>query len=147
MDTINQFAQIISDIPFNRTLGLTLATVEKDHITMRFTHRDELIGNFLHGILHGGVISSALDMAGGAATMIAIAQKHSSHSLEQLANQISKTSTINIHIDYLRPGKGTEFIATAWVLRSGSKISVTRMELMNEESVLIATGTGTYLIG
>lgn len=146
MDILNRFTQIISEIPFNRILGLTLDTIETDHISLRFTNRHELIGNFLHGILHGGVISSVLDMAGGAATMISVAKKHLGHDLEQLALQLSKSSTINLHIDYLRPGKGSEFIAKAWVLRSGSKICVTRMELINEESVLIATGTGTYLI-
>lgn len=146
MKAFTQFANVISNIPFNRLLGLQLDLIEKDSITLRFANREELIGNFLHGILHGGVISSVLDMAGGAAAMIAVAQKHPTHTLEQLASLLSKSSTVNIHIDYLRPGKGEHFIAKAWILRSGSKISVTRMELVNDESLLIATGTGTYLI-
>lgn len=146
MDIIKQFAHIITEIPFNRTIGLKLGEVESDHITMHFTNSDALIGNYLHGILHGGVISSVLDMAGGAAVMAAIALKHPDHSLEQLAVMLGKSSTVNLHIDFLRPGKGEHFTAKAFVLRSGSKISVTRMELLNDQSVLIATGAGTYLI-
>jgi acyl-coenzyme A thioesterase PaaI-like protein len=32
-------------------------------------------------------------------------------------------------------------------MRTGKKVAVTRMELHNEEGVLIAVGTGTYLVG
>ena len=147
MIDIEHFAKIFADIPFNQLLGLKLDRIEQDHLIMHFPMRAELIGNFMHRILHGGVISSVLDMAGGAAAMIAYVQKHPAHTLPQLTEQLSKASTVNLHIDYLRPGKGKEFITKAWILRSGNKISVARMELFNEESVLIATGTGTYLIG
>ncbi len=144
---LKQFAHIITEIPFNRTIGLKLSEIESDHITMHFANNTALIGNYLHGILHGGVISSVLDMAGGAAVMAAIVMKHPDHSEEQLATMLGKSSTINLHIDFLRPGRGEHFSAKAYVLRSGSKISVTRMELINDQSVLIATGAGTYLIG
>jgi uncharacterized protein (TIGR00369 family) len=147
MDLLKQFAHIISEIPFNRTIGLKLSSVESDHVAMSFSNSAILIGNYLHGILHGGVISSVLDMAGGAAVMAAVIMKHPNHSVEDLGNMLGKSSTVNLHIDFLRPGKGQHFIAKAYVLRSGSKISVTRMELLNEESLLIATGAGTYLVG
>ena len=78
--------------------------------------------------------------------MAAVAMKHPKHSLEELAVMLGKSSTINLHVDFLRPGKGEHFTAKAFVLRSGSKISVARMELLNEQSVLIATGAGTYVI-
>lgn len=147
MIALEQFSHVFTDIPFNRTLGLKLDSIETNYIQMSFDMREELIGNFVHQILHGGVISSVLDMAGGAAAMIAHVQKHPSHDLLQLAEQLGRTGTINLHIDYLRPGKGQHFIAKAHVLRSGNKITVTRMELYNEEQVLIASGTGTYMIG
>lgn len=146
MDILKQFGRIIAEIPFNRTIGLKLNEVESDHISMSFSNNESLIGNFLHGILHGGVISSVLDMAGGAAVMAAVAIKHPQHSLEELSLILGKSSTINLHIDFLRPGKGNHFTAKAYVLRSGNKISVTRMELLNDEATLIATGAGTYLI-
>ena len=147
MIATEQFAQVFTAIPFNRILGLKLDSIEKDHILLHFDMRDELVGNFLHGILHGGVISSVLDMAGGAAAMIAHAQKYPTHDLLQLAEQLGKAGTINLHVDYLRPGKGKRFTAKAWILRSGNKITVSRMELLNDESVLIASASGTYLVG
>jgi uncharacterized protein (TIGR00369 family) len=52
-----------------------------------------------------------------------------------------------MRVDYLRPGKGKEFIATAEVIRKGKKVAVCRMELHNEEGTHIAFGTGTYMVG
>jgi uncharacterized protein (TIGR00369 family) len=97
--------------------------------------------------LHGGVIASVLDTAGG---MIAIA--NSFQRKEQLTETermmgIDKTSTIDLRVDYLRPGRGQYFVATSSVLRSGRKVAVTRMELHNDEGILIAVGTGCYLVG
>ncbi len=58
-----------------------------------------------------------------------------------------EAKNINLRIDYIRPGKGQHFTATSNILRVGSKIAVSRMELRNEEDVLIAVGTGTYTAG
>jgi acyl-coenzyme A thioesterase PaaI-like protein len=32
-------------------------------------------------------------------------------------------------------------------MRTGRKVAVTRMELKNQEDLLIAVGTGTYIVG
>jgi uncharacterized protein (TIGR00369 family) len=65
----------------------------------------------------------------------------------ELAEKLGKMSTIDIRTDYLRPGRGQQFIATAQVIRSGNKVCVCRMELHNEQGIHIALGTGTYLVG
>jgi uncharacterized protein (TIGR00369 family) len=147
MDVIQQFTQIINDIPFNRILGLKLNAIESDHIIMSFDMTHDLIGNFMHGILHGGVISAVLDMAGGTAAMHSAIQKRIGKSLQELASLLSKASTVSMHVDYIHPGKGQHFIAKAWVQHSGNKITFTRMELRNQENVLIASGTATYMVG
>ncbi|HAV87176.1 MAG TPA: thioesterase family protein, partial [Pseudomonas sp.] len=59
----------------------------------------------------------------------------------------ARLGTIDLRIDYLRPGRGQRFSATATLLRSGNKVAVVRSELHNEAGVLIAVGTGTYLCG
>lgn len=144
---LTHFFDIFSAIPFNRTLGLKLKSIEPDTVHLTFTMRNELVGNFLQNILHGGVISSVLDMAGGAAAIVSAVQKLPAHSLDELSAQLGKSSTVNLHVDYLRPGKGEHFVAKSWVLRSGNKITVTRMELFNQDDILIATASGTYLVG
>jgi uncharacterized protein (TIGR00369 family) len=139
--------KFFSKIPFNQLLGLSFHALENDQLILRFAMQSQLIGNFFHGILHGGVISSVLDMVGGGAAIFAYAQKHKDHSIEQLQEELNKTSTINLHIDYLHPGKGTDFFAKGKILRTGNRIIVTQMELRNEADVLIASASGTYLIG
>lgn len=144
---IQHFLHIFTEIPFNRILGLKLDKIEQDHIILSFAMKEELIGNYMHGILHGGVISSVLDMAGGAAAMISTIQKKSTDNLEKLAAMLSKTGTINLHVDFLRPGKGTQFRIKAWTLHSGNKITFARMEMFNQDGVLISNGSASYLIG
>ncbi len=143
---MQQLLHAFDDIPFNQMLGLELQTLAADHVVMTFNMKKELIGNFLHGILHGGVISSVLDMAGGMVVMAGAIYKNRNHDINELVEVLGKCSTIDLQISYLRPGKGDIFIAKAWLMKSGNKISFARMELFNQENTLIATGNGTYLM-
>lgn len=145
-EIIAKLFPVFSAIPFHHTLGLKLEHIEPQHVVITFTMKNELIGNFLHGILHGGVISSVLDTAGGIAVMASAISKHPDRSLEELADVIGKCSTIDLHVNFLNPGHGKTFLTKAWVVKGGKKISFARMELSNEENKLIATATGTYLI-
>lgn len=133
-------------IPFNQLLGLKLDHLDTDHVIMSFNMKPELIGNFLHGILHGGVVSSVLDMAGGMVVMASAIQKHPNLTIEELSNVVGKCSTVDLQISYLRPGKGERFIAKANLIKTGSHLSFTRMELLSHDETLIATGNGTYLL-
>ena len=143
---LQQLSAAFVAIPFNQMLGLKLNHLDSNHVTMSFRMKEDLVGNFLLGILHGGVISSVLDMAGGMAVMSAAIHKNLDRSVEELIGVIGKTSTVDLQISYLRPGKGDLFVAKAWVVKSGRKISFSRMELFNQDETLIATGNGTYLL-
>jgi uncharacterized protein (TIGR00369 family) len=52
--------------------------------------------------------------------------------------------TVDLRVDYLRPGQGKTFVATGNVMRQGRILSSTRMELHNDEGTLIAAGTAIY---
>jgi uncharacterized protein (TIGR00369 family) len=142
---IKKLSYAFSEIPFNKMLGLQLDAIQTDYVCLSFNMREELIGNFFKRILHGGVISSVLDMAGGMVAMASVLHAHADKSLDELAEIAGKTSTIDLHISYLRPGLGQTFTAKAWLLKSGSRICFTRMEISNQEGTLLATGTGSYL--
>jgi uncharacterized protein (TIGR00369 family) len=141
---IQELSRVFTKIPFNHLLGLKLQTLKADHVVMTFHMKEELIGNFLHGILHGGVISSVLDMAGGMVIMADAIHQHPNDSLEELIAIVGKCSTIDLQISFLRPGRGELFTAKAWLTKGGKKISFTRMELNNQDDILIATANGTY---
>ena len=134
-------------IPFNRFLGLRFEACGPECARLAFDMRDELVGNFLRGSLHGGVISAALDTVGGLVAFLSVLERLDAPSIEDGLGRLANIGTIDLRIDYLRSGVGRRFTATGTVLRTGKKVAVTRMELKNDENVLIAVGTGTYLVG
>ena len=139
--------QMFERIPFNQALGIELDEISTSRVVMHLPMKAELVGNFVHGILHGGVIASLLDVAGGAMAMLGAFDKHRHLTTQERAAGLSRLGTIDLRIDYLRPGRGTRFSASAELLRSGNKVAVVRSELHNELGTLIAVGTGTYLCG
>jgi uncharacterized protein (TIGR00369 family) len=88
-----------------------------------------------------------LDTVGGVMSMLYAIKYVDYTSIEEFQNNLPNVGTIDMRVDYLRPGKGKEFIATAEVIRKGKKVAVCRMELHNEEGTHIAFGTGTYMVG
>ncbi len=134
-------------IPFNQVLGLQLSELSAERAVMQLPMKDELIGNFIQGILHGGVIASVLDVVGGAMAMVGAFARHQHLPPAERLAKLSKLGTIDMRVDYLRPGRGQAFSATAVLLRSGNKVAVVRSELHADDGTLIAVGTGTYLCG
>ncbi|MCW8128201.1 thioesterase family protein [Microbulbifer halophilus] len=134
-------------IPFNRQIGLRMQDLDLENLTLsaRFDLRPELIGNIWKKILHGGVIATALDTVGGLTAMVAAYQRLGDIDWQEKTARLSKLGTVDMRVDYLKPGRGESFTCHGSILRTGNKLVVTRMELVNESDELIATGTATYL--
>lgn len=143
----NAVKYFFDKIPFNQYVGMTIESICHERIEVKVPFKPELIGNWIQGILHGGVVSSILDVAGGAMSLLAAIERTSHMEEEERMAILSKIGTIDLRVDYLRPGKGDYFIAMARILRAGSKVAVTRMELHNDTGELLALGTGTYMCG
>ena len=97
----------ISELPFHRLLGLNTDSFDMENGCIRFDMRDELVGNTHFKILHGGVIASMLDSE--AAFVLA---KDGAWRLETGFPEHPpkfKGGTIDLRIDYLRPGKRQAF--------------------------------------
>jgi uncharacterized protein (TIGR00369 family) len=144
---LNMVREVYDNLPFNRLLGLKVAFIEIDRTGFEFSMKYELIGNTVHGILHGGVISGVLDATGGMTATASAMERMQGLSKNEIATRIARIGTIDMRVDYLRPGKGIQFYSTGTVMRTGRKVAVTRMELKNQENLLIAVGTGTYIVG
>ena len=134
-------------IPFNQFLDIEIDELSLERVTMHLPMKPELIGNYVQGILHGGVIATLLDVTGGAMALIGAMDRHQHLSTHERMSKLAKLGTIDLRVDYLRPGRGQRFTACASLLRSGNKVAVVRSELFNEEGLLVAVGTGTYLCG
>ncbi|WKD48184.1 thioesterase family protein [Microbulbifer spongiae] len=134
-------------IPFNQQIGLEMQSLDLEALTLSagFALRPQLIGNIWKNILHGGVIATALDTVGGLTAMVAAYQRLGDLSWEEKVDRLSKLGTVDMRVDYLKPGRGQHFLCEGAILRTGKKLVVTRMELRNDMDMLIATGTATYL--
>ena len=93
-------------IPFNKLIGMKIETLDLDKIGISFEMRPELVGNFTRGNLHGGVISSVLDVTGGMVAWTGIMKKMEGQSFDEISERFNKIGTIDIRVDYLRPGLG-----------------------------------------
>ncbi len=120
-------------IPFNKLLGMQLVEIRDGFAKIKVPFKADLIGDPRAQALHGGLISAAMDTVGGAAGMTTLV------SFED------KISTIDIRVDYLRPGKGADLFVEGEIARSGNRIVVTRMIAYQEyREKPIAEGKGVY---
>ena len=134
-------------LPFNRVLGIAVTSVSSEGGTMVFAMREDLIGNVFHRTLHGGVISAVLDAVGGLTASASLEARADGLAKEEVKAMFARVGTIDLRVDYLRPGRGQQFSASGRIMRSGRKVAVVRMEMHNEKNILVAVGTGTYMIG
>lgn len=133
-------------ISFNEVLGLQVASFDPAAPQLRFAMRPELVGHYLYGRLHGGVIAAALDTAGGFAAVVGIAEKFAGETAEQVAHRFGRIGTIDLRTDFLHQGIGHEFTATGRIVRLGGRIASIQMTLENETGLLIATGSAAYVV-
>ncbi|MBL0717161.1 MAG: thioesterase family protein [Desulfosarcina sp.] len=131
--------------PFNKIIKMRLENMNGS-IGVKIDMREELIGNYKRKILHGGVISSVMDVAGGVTALASIIPKKGDIPLDKFQERCFRLATINLRIDYLSPGKGDFFLATGSILRYGEIVSLVNIKLHNNFDQLIAVGIGTYMV-
>jgi len=88
-----------------------------------------------HGYVHGGVISTLMDIVGG-------------HAAQTLMGAEDSVLTVEFKINMLAPGDGEALRATGQVVRPGRRITVCRMDLFalkDGVETLICIGQGTYM--
>ena len=133
-------------IVFNRLLGLKITSVQASQVRARIDMRNELVGHYAYNRIHGGVISASLDALGGLAVMAAIGARHMNETPQQRLQRFAKLGTIDLRIDYLRPGIGEWFELRADVMRLGSRVASTRMEFLGADGKLLSTGSAAYIV-
>ena len=133
-------------IVFNQVLGLKITSLQPEQVRARIDMRRELVGHYTYTRIHGGVISAGLDAMGGLAVMAAIGARHMNESPAQRLQRFAKLGTIDLRVDYLRPGIGEHFELRAEVMRLGSRVASTRMEFFGADGKLLSTGSAAYIV-
>jgi uncharacterized protein (TIGR00369 family) len=130
----NGLEEFLQSVPYVRFLGMR-AELAGDEMTAILPFSPHLIGNVLLPALHGGVIGAFLEMT-------ALAQL----SVVQSTAKVHKT--IDVTIEYLRPGRPVTTYARADLRKVGRRIANIHVEAWQEErGKPIAALQGHFLLG
>lgn len=131
-EVVRQFME--QHIPFNRFLGMKLKAVKKGFAHIELPFRDELVGDPFKPALHGGVISALADTVGGCAVFTVIEPG-------------ARCSTIDLRVDYLRPGRLETIHAQADILRVGNRVAVSKIDVFHDDPASpIAVAMAVYAV-
>jgi uncharacterized protein (TIGR00369 family) len=120
-------------VPFNRLLGMRGESVSEGRCVLLVPVRGDLVGDPRRPAIHGGVLSSLIDTAGGVAAWSALGDGET-------------VSTVDLRVDYLEPaGMGGDLRAEAELVRKGTRVCHVRMAV-TQGAVLVAEGRGVYSI-
>jgi uncharacterized protein (TIGR00369 family) len=132
---LEQLRQLMEEfIPFNRHLGIKITEMAPGRAVLSLPFREHFVGDPLRPALHGGVLSTVADVAGGMAVWT------------NSADPRTRVSTIDLRVDYLRPARLETLNAIAVVVRQGNRVGVADVKLFHPSHPddVIATGKGVY---
>lgn len=114
-------------------LGAELSVVEPGRVEIVLPFREDLTQQ--HGFVHAGVLSTIADSAGGYAALT-------------LMEESSSILGVEFKMNFLRPAAGERMVATGRVVKPGSRLSFTELEVhawSGDEKKLVATGQQTAI--
>lgn len=132
---IAQLLEMWPDIGFQKLLGIEVLEASPQRAVVRLPHRMDLCGG--GNALHGGVISSMLDLTGALAAW-------SGHDVARGM----KASTVTLTVNFVGAAMGTAIVATGEVRRRGKELIFCDVEIVedNDARRLVATGSMIYRI-
>lgn len=117
-------------VPYAKFLGIEMVGVERGKAVMRLPVHDGLKRN--GGVVHGGATASLIDTTAAFAIMTVLEPGQA-------------TSTVDLTLHYLRPVVSGNMTATARVVRSGRRIVIAAVDVVDSEENLVATALTTYI--
>ena len=140
---LNKLTQVFNTSPYFAFNEMQMRVVD-DHIEGYIEMKPHLVGNISFQILHGGVSATLLDSIGGIVAMSELYRRAEPDQLADTLKKVTRLATVDMRVDYLSPGRGKYFIATAEVMRMGRKGCTMRMRMVNDEGKEIAAGIASY---
>lgn len=126
--------QFIEALPHSVLLGMEPQEMGEGSAAIRMPYKEELIGDPVTGVIHGGAVSALMDTCCGAAVMC-----HPDNG--------GGTATIDLRIDYMRPatpGQAITARATCYhFTRSVAFVRAVALDDDAENPVAMATGAFT----
>jgi uncharacterized protein (TIGR00369 family) len=129
--SVSETRRVLTDIPFNRLLGMRVSRTHRDGVTIEC----KIVARLLNKarVLHGGVSAALADAAVGIA-------------LHRYFGDHRPITTVEMKINYFRPVKQGRIFARSRLLRVGSTLCIGRVDLADGQSRAIGTALVTYMI-
>jgi len=117
-------------MPFNASVGIHIARVHSDGVTIEIPMRDDLRNGF--GVLHGGVTATIADVAVG----MAIARHFGG---------AQQATTVEMKINYFRPIGDGKVVAQSKLLRVGQHLIVASVDIRDAKGNSAGFAVVTYM--
>jgi len=114
---------------FTELVGTELSSAEEGRAAVSLKAEERHLNP--SGIVHGGVISTLIDVS-------------MAEALNTMTEEDEQPFTIQITVNYMTPGKPGTLTSTAEVRKGGERITIVEAEVVQEEDEVIALATGTY---
>jgi len=126
-EEIDEILEISKHIPFHIHNGINVLSFDGDNSVVEAVLSENSVNNL--GIVHGGLISTLADVAGGVCAKC-------------LIPPLSVTQSGNLV--FLRPGTGNRLIGKGSIVKRGRSFTIVDVNIYDEQDVLIAHGTYNY---
>ena len=115
---------------FTQLVGTELSSAEEGRASVSLKAEERHLNP--SGTVHGGVISTLIDVS-------------MAEALDSIAEEDEQPFTIQITVNYMKPGKPGTLTSTAEVRKGGERITIVEAEVVQEDDgEVIALATGTY---
>ncbi len=108
---------------FLSLIGAKIENVEKGKVSISCENKDTLLQQ--QGLLHGGVITTLADVAGGYAALTTMPEN-------------SEVLTVELKINLMRPAATKKVIAIGEVIRAGKTLVVVEATVTDEANKILA---------
>lgn len=98
-------------------------------VVVKLPNRPEFRRTTENDDVHGGIIATLIDMTGHATVAVKTGRV---------------SPTIDLRIDYIRPGAGPHLIAKGKLIRAGRSVGRADIEVTDSQGRLVAIGRGTF---
>ena len=132
MDNMLRFVnEKVQDIPFLKTLGVSVRDIAEKHAEMTVTIDDRHL-NYM-GTVHGGLISALVDTV--------------CFFPKPLIPSGLKLTTVDLNVSYVRPAlKGDTLVARSELLHLGRRTARLSVKVTDQDHGLVAYGTATLMV-
>ena len=126
--------RFISVLRHCQLLGLKVLSAGETSLQLRLPYSDDIIGNPLMGILHGGAFTTLMDTACGTACFVAI-------------EGMELCPTLDLRVDYMKASEpGLDLVAHASVTRITNNVVFTECQVKQElDDTLVAKCNATFM--